>query len=66
MHAHVHAHNTHTHKYSVIILSDNYWLPLPVGSFITLMQPTKLTYTHTCGRQILPCFIISLLLRYWH
>jgi len=53
-------------QYRVIILSHNYWLPLPVDSFIALMQPTQLTHIHICGRQILPCFIVALLLGYWH
>jgi len=29
--------------YRLITLCNNYWLPVPVGSFIVLTQPTKAT-----------------------
>lgn len=35
--------------YRVIISSHSHWLPLPVDSFLTLMQPTQLTTNTWCS-----------------
>ena len=39
-------------EYQVIILCDSYWLSIPAGSFIILLQHTQLTM-HMCSHTVM-------------
>jgi len=39
-------------EYHVIILCDNYWLSIPAGSFIVVLQHTQLTM-HMCSHTVM-------------